>query len=138
MNHKGFKIASPQKSLHQGLRKVFRKFNRRGNVRRNLPAIREAATIKHWEPLPEPMPESLVNELERSAIDSEIAALNFKSLSGNAAFDYLLYSDKISRRNDGRLRDGDMRRYAHLSDGGWWCSGINILTVEDSLWGCLK
>ena len=78
------------------------------------------------------------HEFISSAIDLEIVALNFKSLAGNAAFDYLLYSDKISRRNDGRLRDGDMRRYAHLSDGGWWCSGVDILTGEDSLWGCLK
>jgi Domain of unknown function (DUF3854) len=73
-----------------------------------------------------------------SVIDKDIVALNFKSLSGNGAFDYLLYSDKISRRNDGRLRDGDMRRYAHLSNGGWWCSGIDILTGEDSMWGCFK
>ena len=79
------------------------------------------------------------HEFISSAIDLEIAALNFKSLAfGNVAFEYLLYSDKISRRNDGRLRDGDMRRYAHLSDGGWWCSGIDILTGSDSLWGCLK
>jgi Domain of unknown function (DUF3854) len=136
---KGFsKLASPSFSERRELRKVFRKFNKRGNLRRNLPAIREAATIEHWEPLPEPMPEAMQLELERSAIDSEIAALNFKSLSGNAVYDYLLYSEKISRRNDGRLRDGDMRRYAHLSDGGWWCSGINILTGSDSLWGCFK
>ena len=79
------------------------------------------------------------HEFTNSAIDLEIAALNFKSLAfGNVTFEYLLYSDKISRRNDGRLRDGDMRRYAHLSDGGWWCSGIDILTGSDSLWGCLK
>nr|WP_242045813.1 plasmid replication protein, CyRepA1 family [Calothrix sp. FACHB-1219] len=31
-----------------------------------------------------------------------------------------------------------MRRYAHISNGGWWCSGINILTGEDSVWGCFK
>ncbi|MBE8968683.1 DUF3854 domain-containing protein [Nostocales cyanobacterium LEGE 12452] len=136
---KGFsKLASPSFSARQELRKVFRRFNKRGNLRRSLPAIREAATIEHWEPLPESMPKAMQLELERSAIDSEIAALNFKSLSGNSASEYLLYSEKISRRNDGRLRDGDMRRYAHLSDGGWWCSGINILTESDSLWGCFK
>ena len=88
--------------------------------------VREDFEASHWQ------------EWSESAIDSEIAAFNFKSLSGNAAFDYLLYSDKISRRNDGRLRDGDMRRYAHLSNGGWWCSGINIITGEDSDWGCFK
>lgn len=73
-----------------------------------------------------------------SAIAEDIVSLNFISLSGNAPYDYLLYSNKLSRRNDGRLRDGDMRRYAHLSNGGWWCSGINILNWEDSQWGCFK
>jgi hypothetical protein len=139
---KGFSKLPSATSLalptRQELQKVFRRLNKRGNLRRNLPAIREAAAIEHWEPLPEAMPEAMQLELERSAIDTEIAAFNFKPLSGNAAFDYLLYSDKISRRNDGRLRDADMRRYAHLADGGWWCSGINILTGEDSIWGCLK
>lgn len=84
-------------------------------------------TPEHWQEL-----------TKDSAIAEDIAELNFVSLSGNSAFDYLLYSDKISRRNDGRLRDGDMRRYAHLSDGGWWCSGIDILTGSDSPWGCFK
>ena len=102
---------------HQGLSETFPLYT--------LPC-REDFEQSHWQ------------EWGESAIDSEIAALNFKSLSGNAAFDYLLYSDKISRRNDGRLRDGDMRRYAHLDNGGWWCSGIDILTCLDSLWGCLK
>lgn len=75
---------------------------------------------------------------EGSAIAPDIAALNFISLDGNAPYDYLLYSDKLSRRNDGRLRDGDMRRYAHLINGGWWCSGINILNWQDQEWGCFK
>lgn len=82
---------------------------------------------KHWQEL-----------TEGSAIDPDIAALNFISLEGNAPYDYLLYSEKISRRNDGRLRDSDMRRYAHLVNGGWWCSGINILNWQDSQWGCFK
>lgn len=82
---------------------------------------------KHWEEL-----------VEGSAIADDIAALNFISLEGNTPYEYLLYSDKLSRRNDGRLRDGDMRRYAHLSNGGWWCSGVNILNYQDSLWGCFK
>ncbi|WP_298913540.1 plasmid replication protein, CyRepA1 family [uncultured Nostoc sp.] len=125
-------------STRQELRKVFRRFNKRGNLRRNLPAIKQAAKIEPWEPLPEAMPEAMQLELERSAIDPEIAELNFKSLSGNGGFEYLLYSNRISRRNDGRLRDGDMRRYAHLSNGGWWCDGINVITWLDSLWGCLK
>lgn len=82
---------------------------------------------EHWQEL-----------IQGSAIAPDIAALNFISLEGNAPYEYLIYSDKLSRRNDGRLRDGDMRRYAHLSNGGWWCSGINILNWQDSHWGCFK
>ncbi len=189
MNHKGFgKIASPQKSLNQELRQVFRKFNKRGKLRSTPWALHEISRLESRDgkvhqvvvassqndmaqgdacsgrshhhdseiqaldnyqgfkepsapytlPAREDFEASHWQEWGESGIDSEIAALNFKSLSGNAAFDYLLYSDKISRRNDGRLRDGDMRRYAHLSNGGWWCSGINIITGEDSDWGCFK
>jgi Domain of unknown function (DUF3854) len=170
MNHKGFgKVASPQKSLRQGLRKVFRSFNRRGNQRRESSTIAElriqastkadtcfdagrgdeqAASNRidkstsqsegDWSVEDRISPEHRQELTTSSAIDPEIAALNFKSLSDNAVFDYLIYSDKISRRNDGRLRDGDMRRYDHLYNGGWYCSGINILTGEDSLWGCFK
>ncbi|RCJ16878.1 hypothetical protein A6S26_32510 [Nostoc sp. ATCC 43529] len=183
MNHKGFaKIASPQKSLNQEFRQLFRKFNKRGNRRSTPRVLHEISKLKesnvqgdrsiadassqndkaqgdrdssqiqalaNHQGLEEPFAPDILpvkenfepshwQEWGESAIDSEIAVLNFKSLLGNAPFDYLLYSEKISRRNDGRLRDADMKRYAHLCDGGWWCSGINILTGEDSFWGCFK
>jgi len=77
-------------------------------------------------------------ELLNSAINPQIAAMNFRSLGGSAAVEYLAVNIEAERRNDGRLRDGDMRRYSHLSDGGWWCSGVDILTGEDSQWGSLK
>ncbi|MCC5662000.1 DUF3854 domain-containing protein, partial [Nostoc sp. XA010] len=183
MNHKGFtKLASPQKSLNQKFRQVFKKINKRGKQRYAPRTLHEVSRInpsngegnqafagfsaKNDEagsdrfdsnlqtlhnyrgsaeqfaantlPVREDFEASHWQEWADSTIDSEIAALNFKSLSGNTAFEYLLYSDRISRRNDGRLRDQDMRRYAHLADGAWWCSSVNILTGEDSLWGCLK
>lgn len=161
MNRKGFgKVASPQKSLRQGLRKVFRKFNRRGNQRHKSSAIAEIERQSQYASTNSTIHESTPQSGENSgdwvcfegtiavehwheltigsAIDPEIASLNFKSLSGDAPYDYLIYSTKLSRRNDGRLRDGDMRRYAHISNGGWYCSGINILTGEDSEWGCFK
>ena len=75
-----------------------------------------------------------------SSIDPEIAALNLYSLSGNTAYDYLLYSDKLPRRNDGRLSSGLLRSYEHIEAGGWWSSGVDLLgpTLETSLWGCFK
>ncbi|MBG1261060.1 plasmid replication protein, CyRepA1 family [Nostoc commune] len=162
MNHRGFgKIASPKKSLRQELRQVFRIVNRRGN-RRNAPRVLEEISrlessqndktqgdghnseiqvlpFAHYTlPVRENFEPSHWQEWGQSAIDPEIVGLNFKSLSGNEVFEYLLYSDKISRRNDGRLRDGDMRRYDHLTNGGWWCGGVDVLTGSDSLWGGLK
>jgi hypothetical protein len=79
------------------------------------------------------------NEWLASAIDPEIIVLNLVSLLNNLPFDYLLYSDRISRRNDGRLRDHDLRKYQHIEHGGWWCSGINPLdNYMEMIWGCFK
>ena len=79
-------------------------------------------------------------EWRSSAVDEEIIALNVRSLSGDEAYDYLLYSDKLSRRNDGRLSSGLLRSYEHIEAGGWWSSGVNILspTFDANLWGCFK
>ncbi|MBD2531818.1 hypothetical protein H6G97_20380 [Nostoc flagelliforme FACHB-838] len=47
MNHKGFgKIASPQKSLNQELRQVFRKFNKRGKLRSTPWALHEISRLE--------------------------------------------------------------------------------------------
>jgi Domain of unknown function (DUF3854) len=74
-----------------------------------------------------------------SGIDGEIFALNVTSLSGTTPYEYLLYSSKISRRNDGRLRDGDLTKYRHIEYGGWWCNGIDPLDDYNSMmWGCFK
>ena len=74
-----------------------------------------------------------------SAVDEEIIRLNVKSLEGYTPYDYLLYSPKISRRNDGRLRDRDLNRYCHIEHGGWWCSGIDPLNGwKEMEWGCFK
>ena len=74
-----------------------------------------------------------------SAVDPDLTALNISSLSGYEPLDYLLYGlPNSERRNDGRLRDKWLRRYAHTEHGGWWCSGINVLSGEESQWGCFK
>ena len=75
-----------------------------------------------------------------SSVDESIIRLNVRSLSGSTAYDYLLYSDKLPRRNDGRLSSGILRSYEHIEAGGWWSSGVNILspTFDASLWGCFK
>ena len=79
-------------------------------------------------------------EWRSSAVDEEIIALNVRSLSGSTAYGYLLYSDKLSRRNDGRLSSGLLRSYEHIEAGGWWSSGVDVLspTFDANLWGCFK
>lgn len=78
-------------------------------------------------------------EFLKSAIAQEIIELNFKSLSGDSAYEHLLYGlPDTERRNDGRLRDKWLKRYEHLNDGGWWCGTIDPLTGQESDWGCFK
>ncbi|OYE04056.1 plasmid replication protein, CyRepA1 family [Nostoc sp. 'Peltigera membranacea cyanobiont' 232] len=74
-----------------------------------------------------------------SGVDEEIIALNVRSLHGTTPYEYLLYSPKISRRNDGRLRDRDLKKYQHIELGGWWCNGIDPLNEYAlMMWGCFK
>ncbi|TVQ44264.1 MAG: DUF3854 domain-containing protein [Gloeocapsa sp. DLM2.Bin57] len=61
-----------------------------------------------------------------SCVDTELINQNVISLDESAAFEHLLYGlDNTERRNDGRLRDRWLRQYSHLSEGGWWCSGVD-------------
>ncbi|MBD2452266.1 DUF3854 domain-containing protein [Nostoc sp. FACHB-152] len=60
-----------------------------------------------------------------SAVDPTITALNVRSLEGDEIYEYLTYAlPPTARRNDGRLRDGELRRYAHI-DSAWWSSGLD-------------
>ncbi|MEO0935207.1 MAG: bifunctional DNA primase/helicase, partial [Cyanobacteria bacterium J06641_2] len=80
-------------------------------------------------------------EFTESFISDEIRNLNFFSLpEGQAPLDYLLYSPKLERNNAGRVQRYILERYAHTELGGWWCSGIDILSgnAEGSGWGCFK
>ncbi|MEH2124271.1 hypothetical protein [Nostoc sp.] len=59
-----------------------------------------------------------LTEWLNSCVDEEIFHLNVKSLFFTFPYEYLLYSPKISRRNDGRLRDRDLKKYQHIELGG--------------------
>ena len=87
----------------------------------------QSINLHHWE-----------EWVDGSGVDPEVAALNLKSLEGTLPYDYLFYSDKIERLNTGRLPSGMLTRYRHIEHGGWWASGVDVLTGEDSLWGCFK
>ncbi|MEH2388514.1 MAG: plasmid replication protein, CyRepA1 family [Nostoc sp.] len=80
-----------------------------------------------------------LTEWLNSGVDEEIIALNVRSLYRTLPYEYLLYSPKISRRNDGRLRDRDLKKYQHIELGGWWCSGVDPLNnYVLMMWGCFK
>ena len=77
-------------------------------------------------------------EWSASQVDEALTRLNVLSLEGTRPYDYLFYGNEMPRRNDGRLSSPILQRYRHIEAGGWWCSGINLLTGEDDLWGCFK
>jgi hypothetical protein len=79
-----------------------------------------------------------LTEWNASCVDDKLTRLNVTSLSGDRAYDYLFYSDGLPRRNDGRIRDAYLKRYQHIEQGGWWCSGIDLLTGDEDAWGCFK
>ena len=79
-----------------------------------------------------------LQEWKASCVDEELTRLNVVSLNGLSPAEYLLYSDAIPRRNDGRINEQFLQRYDHLTDGGWWCSGMNVITGEEAVWGCFK
>ena len=79
-----------------------------------------------------------LREWKASGVDEELTQLNVVSLQGTSPAEYLLYSNSIPRRNDGRVSEGFLQRYAHTDAGGWWCSGIDVLSGEEDIWGCFK
>ena len=87
-----------------------------------------------------------INEWLESGIDRELIEYNLVSLSGEEAYEYLLYDDprlteekyQLDRRNDGRVSNGTLDTYAHIEDGGWYCGTLDPASGEDSLWGSFK
>jgi hypothetical protein len=81
-----------------------------------------------------------LTEWSDSSVDEHLTTLNLISLSGFTTYQYLLYGlPNSERRNDGRLRDKWLNRYAKLSDGGWWVSGLDPLNNWQPMeWGRLK
>jgi len=74
-----------------------------------------------------------------SAIAPDLIALNFFHLEGSAPYEQLFISDNIPRLNTGRVTSGFLKPYRHVEQGGWWCSGVDVLnSFQDDLWGQFK
>ena len=81
------------------------------------------------------------NELYQSSIDDEITALNFRSLSGYEPYNSLLYAlPPQKRRNDGRIRDSELKKCQHLEHGGWYIVGLDpdLNWLDVMAWGRFK
>ena len=82
--------------------------------------------------------EHLLEWVNGSGVDPEIVKLNVRSLIPPATYDFLLYSDQLKRRNDGRLNGNTLKAYQHLDDRGWGVNAIDPETGElivDSIGG---
>ncbi|BCL39745.1 DUF3854 domain-containing protein [Nostoc sp. MS1] len=80
-----------------------------------------------------------LQEWLNSGVDEELILLNVRSLLGEEIYEYLLYAlPQTARRNDGRLRDGYLRLYAHITRV-WWVSGLDPLNDWQPMdWGRAK
>lgn len=78
-------------------------------------------------------------EWKNSAVSQDIIELNVKSLSGDNIYEFLTYGvTREERRNDGRLPDKHLARYKQATEGGWYCAGIDLVSLKDCEWGCFK
>ncbi|MGL5082537.1 MAG: plasmid replication protein, CyRepA1 family [Microcoleaceae cyanobacterium] len=77
-------------------------------------------------------------EWNASCVDQQLTLLNVTALEGDRPLNYLLYANTLPRRNDGRISSSVLTRYQHVFDGGWWCSGVDVLTGAEDPWGCFK
>ena len=74
-----------------------------------------------------------------SAVDPVLTSLSVVSVEGLAVYDRLFVSDELPRRNGGRVSDTVYKKYFPLENGGWWCSGVDVVdNFEDELWGQFK
>jgi hypothetical protein len=79
-----------------------------------------------------------LTEWQHSNVDQSLTQLNVIPLENSRPLDYLFYADNLPRRNDGRVTSIWLDQYQHTTEGGWWCSGVDLLTGKEDLWGCFK
>ena len=84
-----------------------------------------------------------------SKVDPEIIELNVKYLKSRTALEYLL-GNALEKLGEGQKTPHSQQyvttpvekllaKYAHVEDGGWWASGIDILDkFKEAEWGCFK
>ncbi|WP_414514734.1 DUF3854 domain-containing protein [Nostoc sp. PCC 9305] len=77
--------------------------------------------------------------LAGSAIHPALIKRNFFHVEGESVYDYLFISDKIPRKNAGRVTDGYIRQYQHLLLGGTWIQSLDpFKNWQPMEWGRIK
>ncbi|MHC5753810.1 MAG: DUF3854 domain-containing protein [Nostoc sp.] len=74
-----------------------------------------------------------------SAIHPALIERNFFHIEGESIYDYLFISDKIPRKNAGRVTDGYLKLYQHLLLGGTWIQSLDPFKNWQPMdWGRIK
>ncbi|MGJ5629060.1 plasmid replication protein, CyRepA1 family [Nostoc sp. CALU 1950] len=74
-----------------------------------------------------------------SAIHPALIERNFFHVEGESVYDFLFISDKIPRKNAGRVTDGYIKMYQHLLLGGTWIQSLDPFKNWQPMdWGRIK
>ncbi|MHC5723963.1 MAG: plasmid replication protein, CyRepA1 family, partial [Nostoc sp.] len=74
-----------------------------------------------------------------SAIHPALIERNFFHIEGESIYDYLFISDKIPRKNAGRVTDTYIKKYDHLLLGGIWIQSLDpFKNWQPMEWGRIK
>lgn len=77
--------------------------------------------------------------LAGSAIHPALIERNFFHVEGELVYDFLFISDKIPRKNAGRVTDGYLKLYQHLLLGGTWIQSLDpFKNWQPMEWGRIK
>ncbi|QHG20879.1 DUF3854 domain-containing protein [Nostoc sp. ATCC 53789] len=77
--------------------------------------------------------------LAGSAIHPALIERNFFHVEGESVYDFLFISDKIPRKNAGRVTDGYLKLYQHLLLGGTWIQSLDpFKNWQPMEWGRIK
>ncbi|WP_242053921.1 plasmid replication protein, CyRepA1 family [Nostoc sp. FACHB-888] len=77
--------------------------------------------------------------LDGSAIHPALIKRNFFHVEGESVYDFLFISDKIPRKNAGRVTDGYIKMYQHLLLGGTWIQSLDpFKNWQPMEWGRIK
>jgi hypothetical protein len=77
--------------------------------------------------------------LAGSAIHPALIKRNFFHVEGESVYDYLFISDRIPRKNAGRVTDGYIKMYQHLLLGGTWIQSLDpFKNWQPMEWGRIK